>query len=532
MAGERTASTTGNRPDLIATQLWRRRGRRRPPEDRRPEETVMNALPTTAIGSPRSDESASHLAPVDWPDGSAPTWPRVTGPLPGPRSGHLLAKQQARESNARTYPRHLPIAVADAYGPFVRDVDGNVFIDFLAGAGVLSLGHNHPELVHAATQQLMRHAHGLDLPTPAKDAFVDAQLSMLPEGLRDRMRVHFCGPTGANAVDAAIKLCKTATGRGDIVSFQGGFHGSSHAAMAVTGLVEQKSPVPNGVPGVHFFPFSYCSRCPLDLHPDSCSTNCATYLDRTLKDDNGGVPLPAAAILELVQGEGGVIPARDTFVHAVRDLTRELGIPLIVDEVQTGCGRTGTWFAFEQYGIEPDVIVASKALSGIGMPVAVILYDERLDVWAPGAHTGTFRGNQLAFAAGTEAVRVVRRDDVLGNVRRRGDQIARRLAVLEPNPWVREIRGRGLMWGVELADPADGRPAGELARHVQASALRRGLILECGGRSDCVVRMLPPLNVTADVVDVACTILVEVIDALCPPQAATGADRQAENAHR
>jgi diaminobutyrate-2-oxoglutarate transaminase len=444
------------------------------------------------------------------------TGPHVSGPLPGPCSAELLARQARWESNARTYPRHLPIAIDEAAGCLVRDVDGNVFIDFLAGAGVLSLGHNHPELVHVVAKQLSKHTHGLDFPTPAKDAFTQAQLSMLPPAMRDRMKIHFCGPTGANAVDAALKLCKIATGRGDIVSFQGGFHGSSHAAMAVTGLVDQKGPVPNGVPGVHFFPFSYCSRCPLGLDPSTCATSCATYLERSLKDSNGGIPLPAAVILELVQGEGGVIPATLEFARRVREVTRELDIPLIVDEVQTGCGRTGTWFAFEQYGIEPDVIIASKALSGIGAPVAIIIYDEKLDVWAPGAHTGTFRGNQLAFAAGTEAVRITRRDDVLGNVRRRGAQVEKLLAPLQSLPWVWEVRGRGLMWGIELADPVSGQPAGNLAREVQARALRRGLIVECGGRDDCVVRMLPPLNVSADVIDTACGILVSVIRELCP----------------
>jgi 2,4-diaminobutyrate 4-transaminase len=442
---------------------------------------------------------------------ASPT-PLVRTALPGPRSAELLARQDRRESNARTYPRHFPFAVESAAGSFITDLDGNTFIDFLTGAGVLSLGHNHPELVAAATAQMGRFTHGLDMPTAVKDEFTTAQLGMLPAAMRDRMKIQFCGPTGANAVDAAIKLCKTATGRGEIVSFQGGFHGSSHVAMALTGNVGQKRPIANGVPGVHFFPFSSCSRCPLALDPWTCQTNCVSLLERALQDPNGGIPLPAAVIMEMVQGEGGVIPARREFVQRVRALTRELGIPLIVDEVQTGCGRTGTWFAFEQYDIEPDVIVASKALSGMGLPVAIVIYAAELDVWAPGAHTGTFRGNQLAFAAGVKAIEVIQRDDVLGNVRARGEQVAARLAGLTGHPVVREVRGRGLMWGIEV-NPTGGRTAGQLAEDVQARALRAGLILELGGRDDCVIRMLPPLNVTAEVLDTALDILTSALEA-------------------
>jgi diaminobutyrate-2-oxoglutarate transaminase len=442
--------------------------------------------------------------------------PLVRGDLPGPGSAALLARQGSRESNARVYGRHFPIAVEEASGSFIRDVDGNVFIDFLTGAGVLSLGHGHPELVEVAAEQLGRFCHGLDLPSPAKDAFTTAQLSMLPDGMRDRMRVHFCGPTGANAVDAALKLCKTATGRGDVVTFSGGFHGTTHTTMAVTGVVATKAPVANLMPGVHVFPYSNCSACPLDLQRDTCATNCVALLERALRDPNGGVVRPAAVLVELVQGEGGVVPADPDFVRRLRKLTRELDVPLVVDEVQTGCGRTGTWFAFEQYGIEPDVIVASKALSGIGQPVSIIMYDDRLDVWAPGAHTGTFRGNQVAFAAGARAVEIVRRDGVLDNVRSRSAQIGRRLNVLRTKPWVRDVRGRGLMWGIELVDPATGAWAGELAERVQARALRCGLIVELGGRDDCVVRLLPPLNVTAEVVDIACDILIEAVEHCVP----------------
>ncbi|WNI14321.1 diaminobutyrate--2-oxoglutarate transaminase family protein [Actinacidiphila sp. ITFR-21] len=440
--------------------------------------------------------------------------PAVRTAVPGPRSQEYLARQEDAESNARSYPRRLPLAVARAQGSYIEDVDGNVFLDFLTGAGVLSLGHNHPVVADAVRRQLGDLVHGLDLPTPAKEDFTARQLAMLPGGMRERMKMHFCGPTGANGVEAAIKLCKIATGRSEIISFQGGFHGSTAGAMAVTGNTETKSQVGGAMPGVHFFPYSFCAHCPLGLTPDSCTTNCATYLERVLTDANGGITLPAAVIMEMVQGEGGVVPATMEFARQVREVTRRLGIPLIVDEVQTGCGRTGTWYAFEQYGIEPDVVVASKALSGIGLPVAVILYDRALDVWEPGAHIGTFRGNQLAFAAGVAALDVVRDEGLLENVRIRGEQLGKHFTALrERNRWISDIRGMGLMWGAELADP--DRPAGPearaaataAARAVQSAALRLGLICEVGGRDDIVVRLLPPLNVTAEQIDFAADIL-------------------------
>ncbi len=238
--------------------------------------------------------------------------------------------------------------------------------------------------------------------------------------------------------------------------------------MALTGLVAQEGAGRERVPGVHFFPFSYCADCPLGLRRDTCATNCVE-LPRALAA-RPARRHPAAGGRDPGDGAGrGRCRARRTASSCggCAALTRELDIPLIVDEVQTGCGRTGTWFAFEQYGIEPDVIVASKALSGIGLPVAVIIYDERLDIWAPGAHTGTFRGNQLAFAAGAEAVRIVRRDDVLGNVRARAAQIRDRLDVLRAHPWVRDVRGRGSDVGHRAGRPGD-RPAGERARRAGA----------------------------------------------------------------
>jgi diaminobutyrate-2-oxoglutarate transaminase len=440
--------------------------------------------------------------------------PDVRTAIPGPKSMELLRRQEARESNARSYPRRLPVALERGMGAYVEDVDGNVFLDFLAGAGVLALGHSHPEVVAAVQEQLGKLVHGLDLPTPAKDQFTEAHLALLPESMRATTKVHFCGPTGANAVEAALKLCKSHTGRSDIISFQGGFHGSTHGAMAVTGLVAPKAAVPGRMPDVHFFPYSHCYRCPLGLTATECDTNCASYLENSLRDTHGGIPKPAAVLLELVQGEGGVIPATPAFANRVARLARELDVPLIVDEIQTGYGRTGSWFAFERYGLEPDVVIASKAAGGIGLPISVMFYHRRLDTWNAGAHIGTFRGHQLAFAASVAALEVMRREDVLGNVAARGGQLRAGLdSLAAKEPAIGDVRGVGLMLGMEITDPRTGAPDPSRAAAIQTAALRRGLIVELGGRGDAVVRLLPPLTIDHDTADLALEILTEAVAA-------------------
>jgi diaminobutyrate-2-oxoglutarate transaminase len=459
--------------------------------------------------TPRSQITAAEASPI-----------AVSQPhLPGALSQTLLETQALRESNARAYPRHLPVAIAHGDGAYVRDVDGRVYIDFLCGAGALPLGHGHSRLVAAVHRQLDQLTQGLDFPTPAKMEFMDLLLSMLPEAMQERTRIHFCGPAGADAVDAAIKLCKTATGRGDVVCFHGGFHGSTQSTIAMTGLRAPKEHLVNLLPGVNFFPYSYCYRCPLSLQRQSCAINCAAYLENILRDPNGGVRRPAAAIVEVIQGEGGVVPARIEFVQELRRITREHDIPLIVDEIQSGCGRTGRWFAFEHFNIEPDVIVSSKALGGLGLPIAIILYDQRLDKWAPGAHTGTFRGHQLAFAGGAEFIRVVREERLLEHAARQGarfharlDEVARRYELLG------DVRGIGLMLGVEIVDPRDGRPDPAAARRIQAQCLAEGLILELGGRDDTVVRFLPPINIDDATMDAGLLIFQRACEATAHAQ--------------
>ena len=436
--------------------------------------------------------------------------PFVHTAVPGPQSTLLLNRQHQYESNVRSYPRRIPIAIRRGSGSYVEDLDGNVFIDFLNGAGALPFGHGHPEILEAVHRQLPVLSHGLDFPTEVRDEFISAQLSMLPKEMRSRTKIQFCGPSGADAVDAALKLCKTATGRSEIIAFQGAFHGCSHAALTISGLRAQKERIANRVPGVHFFPYPYALRCSLGAGVQT-GEQCLRYLERSLRDPLGGITLPAAVIIEVVQGEGGVIIAPTDFMQGLRRVTRELGIPLIVDEVQSGGGRTGTWFAFEQHGIVPDVIVASKAIGGMGMPIAIVLHHEDLDVFEPGMHTGTFRGNQLAFAAGLAAIGIMKRDRILDRVRELGEYALTSLATLASEyDIVGEARGSGLMLGIELVDAA-GEPNSRAAAALQRGALERGLIIELGGRGDCVARMLPPLNVTRETLDQAFEILDAVL---------------------
>lgn len=438
------------------------------------------------------------------------THAQVRTAVPGPRSAAALESQRRRESAAVSYPRRLPLAVRRASGSYIEDLDGNVFLDFLTGAGSLPLGHGHPKVVRAAQLQIEQFCHGLDFPSEPKARFTDSLLAALPPSMADEYRLHFCAPTGADAIEAALKLCKLHTGGDEILSFQGGYHGCTNGAASVTGLRTVKSRVGGRMPGVHFFPYSHCHACPLGLDRASCSTNCIGLLERALDDPNSGLGKPAAVLLELVQGEGGVVPADRDFVRRLRALSAQHGIPLVVDEIQTGWGRTGKWFAFEHYGIEPDVFTASKGLSGLGLPVAVMFFRKSMNAWPSGAHIGTFRGNQVAFAAGVAAAEVMREERVLDNVVARGAELFEGLAQLAHDvPWMRNVRGLGLMLGFDVIDPRTGRPAAPIASQVQKLALRHGLMLELGGRDDTVVRLLPALNITPRIVTEALCLLAQ-----------------------
>ena len=288
----------------------------------------------------------------------------------------LLEQQEKRESNARSYPRRIPLAIKEAEGMYITDVEGRKYLDCLAGAGTLALGHNHPVVVEAMEKVIKDRLplHTLDITTPVKENFVDELFASLPDQFRDRAKIQFCGPTGGDAIEAALKLVKTATGRQSILTFQGGYHGSTHGTMAISGNLSPKQHVQGLIPDTHFLPYPYTYRCPFGRKGEDGHQLSSAYIEHLLDDPESGILPPAAVICETVQGEGGSIPAPIEWLQEIRRITKERGIPLIIDEVQTGIGRTGKMFSFEHAGIVPDVFVLSKAIGG-SLPLSVVIYD-------------------------------------------------------------------------------------------------------------------------------------------------------------
>lgn len=416
----------------------------------------------------------------------------------------LLDRQAARESATRSYPRRLPVALATGRGALVTDTDGREYVDCLAGAGALALGHHHPVVVEAITSAL---ASGvplttLDLPTPLKDRFTETLLDVLPPSFASA-RLLFCGPTGADAVEAAMKLARTRTGRSGAIAFGGGYHGMTQGALSLTGVRRAKEALGPLLADVHHLPFPSAYRCPFGEPGAASIDRCGAALD----DSHGGVVAPAAIVIEPVQGEGGVHPTPAAFASTVRRAADRAGAVLVADEVQTGLGRTGALWGSDAVGLDPDVLVMSKAIGG-GLPLAVLAIRDGFDAMSPGAHAGTFRGNQLAFAAGAATIRHVVAEGLAAHAERMGARLQAGLSeIAARDPRVGDVRGRGLMVGAEMVDPDGdpwwGRPPadGSLAAMVQRGMLDRGVIVEVGGRADAVVRFLPPLIIDEPIVD-------------------------------
>ncbi len=340
---------------------------------------------------------------------------------------------------------------------------------------------------------------GLDLFTVPKRKFLEAFQThiLIPRGLD--YKVQFCGPTGANSIEAALKLARMATGRTNVVSFTGGWHGMTTGCLAVTGNQEHRAEA--GVP------LPFVVRCPYPVGPFAV-TNGLELLQSWFRDSSSGVELPAAIILETVQAEGGIFVAPTEWLKSLRQLCDDFGILLIVDDVQAGCGRTGSFFSFERAGIVPDIVCLSKSIGGYGLPMSLVLMRRSLDCWKPGQHTGTFRGNQLAFVAATAALQLWKDNSFIDQIDELSQMVENflRQRIGSINSAI-EIRGLGLIWGVDLSKVGSS----ELAKSVSRRCFEHGLIIERCGRDDSTLKILPPLNIAKEHLLEGLDILAEAI---------------------
>lgn len=385
-----------------------------------------------------------------------------------------------RESAARGYCRRFDAVFSQAQGSRLHDEQGRTWLDFLAGCGSLNYGHNDPDMAEALVRHIRRNglSVAMDLHTDAKRQFLQAFVTHVLAPRHLPHRVQFTGPTGANAVEAALKLARKVTGRHNVIAFTNGYHGVSMGALAATANRYNRMGLPlHGV-----------TRLPYDgYHGDA--VDCASLAERMLEDPSGGVDPPAAVLLELVQGEGGLNTASAAWARRIAALARRHGALLIVDDVQAGCGRTGSFFSFEPLEIEPDLVVLSKSISGFGLPMALVLVRREFDQWQPGEHNGTFRGNTHAFVTATVAIeKFWARPGFESGIAERGrivGQALQEMAALVPGA---RVKGRGMMQGLCVRD-------GEWAGRVSKKAYELGLVIETAGPSDEVLKVLAPITI-------------------------------------
>ena len=391
------------------------------------------------------------------------------------------------ESEVRYYCRDFPTVFTKAIGCKLFDEQGREYLDFFSGAGTLNYGHNNPRLKQRLIEYLESDSitHSLDMATAVKREFLERFHSLILDPRRLRYKIQFCGPTGANAVEAALKLARKATGRQTVIFFMNAYHGLSLGSLAVTGNASKRASA--GVPLNYTMPMPFDG----DLGAD---VNTLDYFEAFLDEPGSGMELPAAIVVETIQAEGGVKVASYEWLRRLEDIARRHEIVFIVDDIQVGCGRTGTFFSFEDAGIRPDLICLSKAIGGFGLPMALLLIRPELDVWQPGEHTGTFRGNNLAFATASEALECYWRDDAFSeSIVKKSELVTRLLKEIveshaEARAWV---RGRGLIQGL-------GFDVKGLAEQVARNAFERGLIIETSGSRSEVVKLLPPLITDED----------------------------------
>jgi diaminobutyrate-2-oxoglutarate transaminase len=404
------------------------------------------------------------------------------------------------ESEVRGYIRSFPTIFTKAQNSVLTDEAGDQYIDFLAGAGTLNYGHNNPVIKQALLDYLESDGiiHGLDMATSAKKRFMQTFEDLILKPRKMQYKLQFTGPTGTNAVEAAIKLARNATGRQSVISFTNGFHGVTLGSLSLTGNKKYRDAAGVTLSNVHHAPYSGYFGQDVDT---------IAMLDKLIGDPSSGVDHPAAVIVECVQGEGGLNVAGMNWLKKLEQLCRRYEILLIIDDIQAGCGRTGTFFSFEPAGIRPDIVTLSKSLSGYGLPLALVLLKPEHDVWKPGQHNGTFRGNNMAFVTAAEALEHYWSDSRFQtSIEKKAQIITQYLDNLVrsyPDAAITR-RGRGMMQGLAFQDPA-------LAERVTRLSFQNGLIIETSGGSDEVIKLLTPLTIEQETLLAGLDILEQAV---------------------
>ncbi|WP_339896982.1 diaminobutyrate--2-oxoglutarate transaminase [uncultured Gilvimarinus sp.] len=391
------------------------------------------------------------------------------------------------ESEVQSYARSFPVVFNKAKDCYLYTDSGEQYIDFLSGAGSLNYGHNNDNIKQALLDYITADGitHGLDMHSDAKRNFLEVFRDKILAPRDMEYVVQFTGPTGTNAVEAALKIARKITGRSNIVSFTNGFHGCSLGAVAVTGNQHHRGGANVSLCDVDRMPF--CGYYGRDV-------DTVKMMDKLLSDPSSGIDKPAAMILEAVQGEGGLNVASYEWLQAVDKLCKKHGILLILDDIQAGCGRTGTFFSFEKAGIKPDVITLSKSLSAYGLPFAVVLIKPDLDQWEPGEHNGTFRGNNHAFVTAAAAIEHYWSDNKLElAIQEKAELVTKRFKkIIETHGEITlSLKGRGLMQGIDCR-------TGELASKVCAQAFKNGVVIETSGNHSQIVKCFCPLTITTE----------------------------------
>ncbi|WP_190819173.1 diaminobutyrate--2-oxoglutarate transaminase [Saccharopolyspora pogona] len=405
------------------------------------------------------------------------------------------------ESEVRSYSRTWPTVFDRAGGSYLYDEDGTAYLDFFAGAGALNYGHNNPLLKRKLIEYIERDgvAHSLDQSTVAKRAFLEAFRDNVLKPRGYNYKVQFPGPTGTNSVESALKLVRKITGRESMISFTNAFHGMTLGSLSVTGNSMKRGGA--GIPLVHATPMPYDDYFDGQV-PDFL------YFEKMLEDSGSGLNDPAAVIVETLQGEGGINSSRPEWLRGLYDLCQKHGMLMIVDDVQMGCGRTGPFFSFEEAGIQPDIVCLSKSIGGYGLPMALTLIKPEHDVWEPGEHNGTFRGNNPAFITATEALKQYWADDALEkSTIAKGERVGEVLEEIAAKHGDAVAKGRGLARGLGFEDT-------NVAGKVSKAAFDRKLLLETSGPSSEVLKIMPPLTVSDDELEQGLQIVRESVQAV------------------